>query len=193
MDYRRAHCGDPALLLPRICSMLARAVQNCKPLLSAGHRRPALHLRVVRPDPVPVAGPLVENAELPEVLLGAVAERQDQQAFLALFRHFAPRVKAYLRRQGADSAVAEELAHEVILKVWRRAAAFDAAKASAATWIYAIVRNTQIDALRRTRRPELDMDDAALIADSTPLPDEAVAHSERQDRVREALATLPVD
>ncbi len=150
-------------------------------------------MRLVGPGAELVVRGLVANVASPEALLRAVAERQDRQAFLALFRHFAPRVKAYLKRQGADFAVADDLAQDVMLKVWRRAAAFDTAKASAATWIYAIARNTQIDAFRRTRRPEVDIDDAALVADSTPLADDAVAHGERQDRVRDALATLPVE
>jgi RNA polymerase sigma-70 factor (ECF subfamily) len=136
---------------------------------------------------------LVIDFDSPEALLRAVAQRQDRQAFLALFRHFAPRVKAYLRRQGADAAVADDVAQEVMLKVWSRAAAFDAAKASAATWIFAIARNSQIDAFRRTRRPEVDMDDAVMVADANPLPDDAMALGQRAQRVQDAIANLPAE
>ena len=69
-----------------------------------------------------------------DALLGRVAATQDRAAFAALFAHFAPRVKAYLLRLGAPSGVAEELAQEALLSVWRKAHLFDPAKASAATW-----------------------------------------------------------
>jgi RNA polymerase sigma-70 factor (ECF subfamily) len=68
-----------------------------------------------------------------------------------LFMRFAPRVKAYLLQRGLDAAVAEELAQEVLLIVWRKAAQFDPVRASAATWIFTIARNLRIDAARRTQ------------------------------------------
>ena len=183
---------DLELLPARTHRMLARA-QSREELPRQARSLSAPLGRLVGPGAVLVLKTLVADVDSPEALLRAVAERQDRQAFLALFRHFAPRVKAYLRRQWADSAVADDLTQEVMLKVWRRAAAFDVSKASAATWVYAIARNTQIDAFRRTRRPEVDMEDPALVADSAPLADDAMAHGEREKRVRAALANLPVD
>ena len=73
-----------------------------------------------------------------------------------LFGHFAPRLKAYIRRLGTEDARAEELAQEVMLIVWRRAALYDPAQASVSTWIFTIARNRRIDDLRRERRPEID-------------------------------------
>ena len=92
-------------------------------------------------------------------LVAAVAERQDRAAFAALFGHFAPRLKAYIRRLGTEDARAEELAQEVMLIVWRRAVLYDPAQASVSTWIFTIARNRRIDDLRRERRPEIDPDD----------------------------------
>src|SRR4051812_7213952 len=59
------------------------------------------------------------------LLLKAVSADADRQAFAALFKHFAPRVKSYLVRGGSSAAVAEELMQEAMATVWRRAAAFD--------------------------------------------------------------------
>ncbi|HEX4177141.1 MAG TPA: sigma factor, partial [Rhizomicrobium sp.] len=81
-----------------------------------------------------------EIAEM-DALLGRVARDRDRAAFAALFTHFAPRVKAYLLRLGAPAGVAEELAQEALLSVWRKAHLFDPAKASAATWLFTIARN----------------------------------------------------
>ena len=48
--------------------------------------------------------------------------------FAALFRHFAPRVKAFLARGGADAESAQEIAQEAMIMVWRKAASFDRAR-----------------------------------------------------------------
>ena len=44
--------------------------------------------------------------------LQRIAERGDVDAFRKLFQSYAPRVKSYMMRQGADANTAEELAQE---------------------------------------------------------------------------------
>src|SRR5262249_62341330 len=85
-------------------------------------------------------------------LIEAIASRQDRTAFAALFRHYAPRVKAFLMRGGADPEAAQGIAQAAMITVWRKAASFDRSRASAATWIYTIARNKRIDLLRRSGR-----------------------------------------
>ena len=82
-------------------------------------------------------------------LLRQVAEKADVAAFRELYQTYGPRVKAYMMRQGADAATAEDLAQETLMTVWRRAALYSQEKGSAATWIFAIARNLRIDRLRR--------------------------------------------
>jgi RNA polymerase sigma factor (sigma-70 family) len=146
-------------------------------------------MRPVTPEAVPTskASPSGEMS----ALLVAIAATRDKQMFAKLFGYYAPRVKAYLMRQGTDSATAEELAQEALLIVWRRADSFDPAKASAATWIFTIVRNLRIDALRKMRRPEFDVDDPALVPDPPRPPDDALQYDQLEQRVREALSQLP--
>lgn len=81
-------------------------------------------------------------------LVLAVANAQDRDAFGRLFAHYAPRLKSFLLRQGADDASAEDIAQEAMLAVWRKAKLFDPAKSSAGTWIFTIARNLRIDAVR---------------------------------------------
>jgi RNA polymerase sigma-70 factor (ECF subfamily) len=119
----------------------------------------------------------------------AVAAARDRAAFQLLFDHFAPRVKGYLMRLGAGSTVAEDLAQEAMLTVWRKAALFDPAKASAATWIFTIARNLRIDAIRRERRPELDPADFEPEAEREA--GETLDWAKAEDRLRAALADLP--
>jgi RNA polymerase sigma-70 factor (ECF subfamily) len=83
-----------------------------------------------------------------------IRDQQDQAAFAELFNHFAPRVKSFLMKSGADASLAEECSQEVMVTLWRKAHLFDPTRASVATWIFTIARNKKIDALRRQNRPE---------------------------------------
>lgn len=124
-------------------------------------------------------------------LVEAIAARKDRDAFAELFAHFAPRVKGYVMRLGAADAAAEEIAQDVMIAVWRKAELFDRAQASVSTWIFRIARNRRIDVLRRTRRPELDAEDPALLPEAEIAPDAAVSAAEQEERVRAALTELP--
>jgi RNA polymerase sigma-70 factor (ECF subfamily) len=79
----------------------------------------------------------------------AVATKQNRASFIALFQHFAPRVKTFMLRSGATETVAEEIAQETMLTVWRKADLFVAGSHGAAAWIFTIARNLRIDVFRR--------------------------------------------
>ncbi|MCZ8154444.1 MAG: sigma-70 family RNA polymerase sigma factor [Rhodobacteraceae bacterium] len=118
-----------------------------------------------------------------------VRDHQDKAAFAALFRHFAPRVKAFLMKSGADATTAEECAQDVMATLWQKAHLFDPARASVATWVFTIARNRRIDALRKARRPEPE----ELPWGPEPEPDQAEVMEAQQDteRLGTALAQLP--
>ena len=94
-------------------------------------------------------------------LIVRVASERDRAAFVELFDHFAPRLKGYLINQGADDALAEEIAQDVMVTLWRKADLFDPKKSSASTWLYRIARNRRIDRLRRQKTAELDPEEPA--------------------------------
>jgi RNA polymerase sigma-70 factor (ECF subfamily) len=124
----------------------------------------------------------------------SIASRQDRSAFAELFNHFAPRVKAFIRRKGASDSQAEEIAQEAMLAVWRKAQLFDPAASGAATWIFTIARNLRIDAIRRESRGgaiRVDEVEAEYQVDETPAADERMAAGQSEARLREALSTLP--
>jgi RNA polymerase sigma-70 factor (ECF subfamily) len=123
-------------------------------------------------------------------LIVSVAERQDRAAFAALFRHFAPRLKAYFRRFGEDEGRVEEVLQETFAAIWTKARLFDPSRASASTWIYTVARNQRIDAFRRERRPECDPNDPALVPDPEPAADARMTEQERSEHVSAALAEL---
>ena len=88
--------------------------------------------------------------------ISRIANDQDQAAFEILFRYFAPRIKSYCLRLGADASGAEEITQESMVAVWRNAGQFDPSKAAPSTWIFTIARNLVIDRFRKARRPQFD-------------------------------------
>ena len=151
--------------------------------------RSALPLKRVMRAQTTSPGPRADVSA--EDLMAAVAERRDRKAFAQLFALFGPRVKAYLIRQGADPATAEDLAQDVMLTVWHRAAQFDRSKAGVSTWVFTIARNRRIDTLRRARRPEFDPQDPALVREPDDPADRVVEAAQTNKRLHAAVATLP--
>lgn len=127
-------------------------------------------------------------------LVKGVAAHGDKQAFAALFRFYAPRLKSFLGKQGYADNECEDLVQETMLNIWRRASSFDPVKAGVSTWIYTIARNAGIDRRRREGRGagwrELtDFDDT----DPDPSAEARMITSESESRVRVALTSLPAE
>lgn len=137
--------------------------------------------------------PLCRSYRTMADLLYRLARNGDVEAFRALFRTYAPRVKSYMLRQGADAATAEELAQETMLAVWRKAALYSDEKGSATTWIFTIARNLRIDRLRREVAWQPLPEDNAEQPSADPAPDEELAERQRGERVRAVLALLPAE
>jgi RNA polymerase sigma factor (sigma-70 family) len=138
------------------------------------------------------------TSEAMDELVVAVAGG-DRQAFAVLFKHFAPRVKAYLVRGGTAPASAEELAQETMVLVWRKAGSFDPSRAGCSTWIFTIARNLRIDRYRQ-RGGAVDGDDANAVdleshdpADPDAAPDDRLDARQRERQIRAALRQLSPD
>ena len=89
-------------------------------------------------------------------VLAKVAAQTDTQAFRQVYKHFAPRIKAYAINQGMHQQ-AEELVQEVMTSVWRNAGKYQESLASASTWIFTITRNQRIDLLRKKGRSKAEI------------------------------------
>lgn len=118
-----------------------------------------------------------------------IKSHRDQTAFARLFRHFAPRVKAFLMKSGADASLAEECTQEVMATLWHKAHLFDPARASVATWVFTIARNRRIDALRKQRRPEPE--DLPWGPEPDAAQEDALALQQESERLGAALRQLP--
>jgi RNA polymerase sigma-70 factor (ECF subfamily) len=117
-----------------------------------------------------------------------VRDGRDREAFARLFRHFAPRIKAFLRRGGMGDAQAEDCVQDVMATLWHKAHLYDPTRATVATWVFTIARNRRIDMLRRVRPEPED-----LPWGPEPEPDQADALALRQEaeRLGVAIAQLP--
>ncbi|WP_312708005.1 sigma-70 family RNA polymerase sigma factor [Stenotrophomonas sp.] len=123
--------------------------------------------------------------------MDGVARLRDRDCFLRIYDHFMPRLCVYLRGLGAPPAVAEELAQEALLRLWLRAADFDAAQGALSTWLFRIARNLHIDRVRHERGW---LQAQAAVADAASF--DVVEHSSAEQyadqvRLRQRINELP--
>lgn len=153
--------------------------------------RPLARLKkpmAIEKAPLPVsAKPPAESLEAQLVRVGA---KKDREAFASLFQYFAPRLKSYLLKHGASEAGAEEIIQNTFITIWEKAAGYDPKKAAASTWVFTIARNKRIDALRREKYIEVDVDDPALQLAAEAKEDD-YAGAEDVDKLNAAMAALP--
>jgi RNA polymerase sigma-70 factor (ECF subfamily) len=114
--------------------------------------------------------------------LAAVA-RGDSAAFETLYRSTSAKLFGVCLRILPKRSDAEEVLQEVYTTVWRKADAYDAARASPITWLVMIARNKAIDRARAaiSERHAEPIDLAADVADTAP-PAASVAESDNEWR-----------
>lgn len=87
-----------------------------------------------------------------------LVERQDADAFEALYDRHAQVAYSLAFRLVGSRTEAEDLVQESMLAIWRGAASYSPARGSVRTWLLSIVHNRGIDLIRRagaaTRRQE---------------------------------------
>lgn len=124
-------------------------------------------------------------------LLALVALRQDRAAFVELFEFFAPRIKSYLLKHGADETTAEEIVQNTFVTIWEKSKGFDPKKAAASTWIFTIARNKRIDMLRRQKFIEINSDDPVLENTAAEEKEDDYADKTTVEKLHAAMTTLP--
>ncbi|MCK1390946.1 sigma-70 family RNA polymerase sigma factor [Bradyrhizobium sp. 1] len=129
--------------------------------------------------------------QIAATLVRAIASRGDREAFKDLFGFYAPRIKTVLMRGGAAAEIAEDLAQETLIAVWRKAASYDPQKATVSAWIFTIARNLRIDRFRKDQRAQLHQVYELMLPAETDPPDVPFEAVERERRVRAALEGLP--
>lgn len=125
----------------------------------------------------------------------------DDSAFNFLVQKYHRPIINFMYRMAHNSAVAEDLAQEVFLRVYRSRSSYEAS-AKFTTWLYRIATNLGMNYARDTRheRPEntmnLDQRDdetgqAPDLADRTPNVEEEIVRRERLAAIRQKVEALP--
>lgn len=120
----------------------------------------------------------------------------DEWAFRALYERFADLVYSVALRVLGDGAVAQDVAQDVFVRLWRNPGSFDPERGRFMPWLLSVTRNRAVDEVRsrgRRRTHELAPIEGADDPVDANAPDparQAVIESERR-AVRRALASLP--
>ncbi len=127
-------------------------------------------------------------------LLARIAQR-DADALGQLYDRYGRVLFGVLYRMLGSPEAAEEVAQDAFHAVWRQASSYRADRGSVRTWLLAIARNAAID-WRRTKGRRIEREtviDVALeLVEETRIDDQVIA-SLRAERVRAAVAALPVE
>jgi RNA polymerase sigma-70 factor, ECF subfamily len=125
----------------------------------------------------------------------------DDSAFDFLVQKYHRPIISFMYRMAHNTAVAEDLAQEVFLRVYRSRSSYEAS-AKFSTWLYRIATNLGMNYSRDTRheRPEnimnLDEPDEETgqspdLADKTPSVEEEIMQQERLKAIRQKVEALP--
>jgi RNA polymerase sigma-70 factor (ECF subfamily) len=106
----------------------------------------------------------------PEIELAQLVQRcaaRDVDAFRLLYEKTSPIVFARLLRMLRRRSVAEEALQEVYVRVWERAAQYEAGRGRPLAWLVTIARYCAIDLMRRERLTLVPDDRLAEVADES--------------------------
>jgi RNA polymerase sigma-70 factor (ECF subfamily) len=120
-------------------------------------------------------------------------QQGDRASLEALARHYAPPVYRYLVRLCGDSTLAEDLAQDVAVQLWRAlpGRSFPNGKALN-SWVYTVATNVYRMHARRKRAGEVSLDaELDLPAGSDCDPAQTTEREEVGRRVRRAVEALP--
>jgi RNA polymerase sigma-70 factor (ECF subfamily) len=126
----------------------------------------------------------------------------DEASFELLLRKYRTPLVNFLYRMVRDTAVAEDLAQEVFLRVYRAREDY-APSAKFTTWMFRIATNLALSSVRdnRHRRMEISMDESAdpgeedarplEVADRTPSVEQELLSRSRAEMILRAIHSLP--
>jgi RNA polymerase sigma factor (sigma-70 family) len=136
---------------------------------------------------------LDDNRTLIAAALGRIPAG-DRAALQTVYRLTSTKLFGVCLRILGERGEAEDVLQEVYVTVWRKAADFDAERASPITWLIAIARNRSIDRLRASRQSRnMDpIESAGEVADTTAGAEAAMESMQTHARLHGCLNGLAV-
>jgi RNA polymerase sigma-70 factor (ECF subfamily) len=104
----------------------------------------------------------------------------DREALAILYGQTSSRLLGVLVRLLRRREVAEEVLHDVYLRVWERARHFDIARGSPMGWLTVMARNAALDHLRRHRREVVGVEALEDVGEDAATPDLGAASATRR-------------
>ncbi len=131
-----------------------------------------------------------------ELMLGV--RRGEEASFEELLRRYRGPLVNYFSRWLRDPGLAEDLAQEVFLRVYKARARYRP-DARFTTWLYRIATNLALNALRDRRGMEAPTDsgnprtdaESPAVADSRPTAEQRLVLADRARLIRQAIENLP--
>lgn len=114
----------------------------------------------------------------------------DRAAVRLLFMRHHARIYRFVARQTGSEMMADDIANEVFLELWRQAPAFQG-RSEVSTWLLGIARFKALSALRKKKEEAIDEDDAAAIPDTADTPEVAVMKDDKATALRGMVNALP--
>jgi RNA polymerase sigma-70 factor (ECF subfamily) len=138
----------------------------------------------------------VDEARVPDEALLLLVAGGDNAAFECLYLRYVDLVYSVALRVVADAGIAQDVAQEVFLRVWRRPSLFDASRGRFITWLMSVARNRAVDEIRsRGRRRLREITPAPGVEDPADPqavdPQLAAELASEAQSVRQELAMLP--
>jgi RNA polymerase sigma-70 factor (ECF subfamily) len=114
----------------------------------------------------------------------------DRAAVRLLFMRHHARVYRFVARQTGSESMADDIANEVFLELWRQAPRFEA-RSEVSTWLLGIARFKALSHLRKRKEDWLDDDRAAAVADSADDPEIAAMKTDKGAALKRMIEVLP--
>jgi RNA polymerase sigma-70 factor (ECF subfamily) len=122
--------------------------------------------------------------------LVAKVARGDRAAVRLLFMRHHARVYRFVARQTGSDSMADDIANEVFLELWRQAPKFEG-RSEVSTWLLGIARFKALSALRKRKEDWIDDDDAAAVADEADTPEVIAMKEDKAAALRRCVNALP--
>jgi RNA polymerase sigma-70 factor (ECF subfamily) len=123
-----------------------------------------------------------------QLLLQQIIQR-DARALQSVVDRFGERIFRYGLRLTGDESIAEEVANDVLLEVWRSAEDFER-RAKLSTWILGITRYVALNAIRRKRIETVGSSEVPEVEDESYDIQADVLSRERQRLNAELMAVI---
>lgn len=129
------------------------------------------------------------TAETDRALVERVAKGDRAAVRLLFMRHHA-RVYRFVARQTGSELMADDIANEVFLELWRQAPAFEG-RSEVSTWLLGIARFKALSLLRKKKEDWIDDDGAAQVADGADTPEVVTMKEDKAAALRRFIDAMP--